>query len=62
MNHEYFMNEAITEAKKGDLPYGAMIVKDGKIVIRGYNTAQTDNDLTAHREINVLRAFIAVEA
>ena len=57
MNREYFMHEAITEAKKGDLPYGAVIVKDSEIVIRGYNTARTDNDLTAHGEINVLRAF-----
>ena len=57
MNHEYFMNEALLEAKKGDLPYGAVIVKDGDIIIRGHNTAQTDNDVTAHGEINALRAF-----
>ena len=42
------MREALIEAKKGDLPYGAVIVKDDKIVMRGYNTAQTDNDLSAH--------------
>ncbi len=57
MNHQYFMREALIEAKKGDLPYGAIIVKDNKIVIRGHNTAQTDNDVSAHAEINVLRAF-----
>ena len=57
MDREYFMNQAIAEAKKGDLPYGAVIVKDSEIVIRGNNTAQTDNDLTAHGEINALRAF-----
>lgn len=57
MNHEQFMQEALKEAKKGDLPYGAVIVKDDEIVIRGYNTAQTDNDLSAHGEINALRAF-----
>ena len=57
MNHEHFMNEALAEAKKGDLPYGAVIVKDNEIVIRGYNTAQTDNDVSAHGEINALRAF-----
>ena len=28
MSHEQFMREAIAEAKKGDLPYGAVIVKD----------------------------------
>ena len=51
------MREALIEAKKGDLPYGAVIVKDDKIVMRGYNTAQTDNDLSAHAELNILRAF-----
>ena len=57
MNHEQFMYEAIAEAKKGDLPYGAVIVKDNKVVMRGYNTTQTDNDVSAHGEIKVLRAF-----
>ena len=32
-------------------------VKDNEIVIRGYNTAQTDNDVAAHGEINALRSF-----
>ena len=57
MNHEKFMVEALVEAKKGDLPYGAVIVKDNEIVMRGYNTAQTDNDVSAHAELNILRAF-----
>ena len=57
MNHEKFMRSALVEAKKGDLPYGAVIVKDDEIVSRGYNTAQTDNDVSAHGEINALRAF-----
>ena len=57
MNHKQFMQEALIEAKKGDLPYGAVIVKDNEVVIRAYNTAQTDNDVSAHAEINALRAF-----
>ena len=57
MSHEQFMREAIVEAKKGDLPYGAVIVKAGEIIIRAYNTAQTDNDVSAHAEINALRSF-----
>lgn len=57
MNHEKFMHEALIEAKKGDLPYGAIIVKDDEILIRSHNTAQTDNDVAAHAEINALRAF-----
>ena len=57
MNHEKFIKEAIIDAKKGDLPYCAVIVKNDEIIIRGYNTAQTDNDVSAHGEINALRAF-----
>lgn len=57
MSHEQLMREAIVEAKKGDLPYGAIIVKEGKIIIRAYNTAQTDSDVSAHAEINALRSF-----
>ena len=57
MNHEQFMREALAEAKKGDLPYGAVIVKDNEIVIRSHNTAQRDNDVSAHGEINALREF-----
>lgn len=57
MNHKQFMREALVEAKKGDLPYGAVIVKDNAVIIRAYNTAQTDNDVSAHAEINALRAF-----
>ncbi|MBE9047952.1 nucleoside deaminase [Pleurocapsales cyanobacterium LEGE 10410] len=57
MNHEKFIQEALIEAKKGDLPYGAVIVKDNEIIIRAYNTSQTDSDVSAHGEINALRAF-----
>ena len=51
------MRSAIVEAKKGDRPYGAVIVKDGEIIVRAYNTTQTDNDVSAHAEINALRSF-----
>lgn len=57
MNHKKFLREALIEAKKGDLPYGAVIVKDNKVIIRAYNTTQADSDVSAHGEINALRAF-----
>jgi tRNA(Arg) A34 adenosine deaminase TadA len=57
MNHEQFMQEALIEAKKGDSPYGTVIVKGDRIIIRAYNTTRTDNDVSAHAEINALRAF-----
>ncbi len=55
MTHEDYMKIALEEAKKGDMPYGAILVKADQIIIRGHNTTQTDNDVSAHAEINVLR-------
>ncbi|WP_156114083.1 nucleoside deaminase [Myxosarcina sp. GI1] len=57
MKHEDFMRIALEEAKKGDMPYGAVLVKDGEIILQGHNTSQTDNDVLAHAESNVLRSF-----
>lgn len=37
-------------------PFGAVIVKDGKIIARGVNRVTTDNDPTAHGEIVAIRA------
>ncbi|HLP87521.1 MAG TPA: nucleoside deaminase [Nostocaceae cyanobacterium] len=55
MNEEYFMHCAIEEAKKGDAPYGAVIVKDNQIVAKAYNTVVQDSDPSAHAEINAIR-------
>ncbi|OUL23584.1 nucleoside deaminase [Nostoc sp. 106C] len=59
MNHEDFMHLALTEAKKGDAPYGAVIVKDNEVVAVGHNTVRRDNDPSAHAEINVTRSLTA---
>ncbi|GHV45154.1 hypothetical protein FACS1894180_7380 [Bacteroidia bacterium] len=55
-----FMREAIQAADKNidDLtggPFGAVIVKDGKIIAVATNHVTTDNDPTAHAEVNVIR-------
>ncbi|MDP5338565.1 MAG: nucleoside deaminase [Nodularia sp. (in: cyanobacteria)] len=57
MNPEYFMRLAIAEAKKGDAPYGAVIVKDQKVVAVAHNTVKRDSDPSAHAEINVIRSL-----
>ncbi len=57
MNPEYFMRLAIEEAKKGDAPYGAVIVKDQKVVAVAHNTVKRDSDPSAHAEINVIRSL-----
>ncbi|MBL1202190.1 MAG: nucleoside deaminase [Nostoc sp. GBBB01] len=59
MNSEDFMHLALAEAKKGDAPYGAVIVKDNEVVAIGHNTVKRDNDPSAHAEINVIRSLTA---
>lgn len=50
-----FMKEALKEAEKSyrkeEIPVGAVIVKDGKIISRGHNTKETKLDPTKHAEI-----------
>ena len=41
--------------KENGGPFGAVIVKDGKIIASGVNTVTTDHDPTAHAEINAIR-------
>ena len=52
---EKFMKEALKEAQKAynklEVPVGAVIVKDGKIIARGYNQKETKTDTTKHAEI-----------
>ena len=59
MDHEHFMREAIVEARRaldaGEVPVGAVIVIDGRIVGRGFNQPIASRDPTAHAEIVALR-------
>ncbi len=54
-----YMKEALKEAQKaaemGEIPVGAVIVKDGEIISRGHNLTETTNDPTAHAEIIAIR-------
>ncbi len=59
MNNEDFMCVALESAKKGDSPYGAVIVKDGEIVAIAHNTVRSDNDPSAHAEINAIHTLTA---
>lgn len=56
----YFMNEAIKEAKKAkeldEVPIGAIIVKDGEIIGRGYNLRETSHNATTHAEMIAIQA------
>ncbi len=57
---EYFMNEAIKEARKADekdeIPVGAVVVCEGRIIARAHNLTETLHDVTAHAEMQVFTA------
>lgn len=53
--HEYWMDQAIELAKKaadiGEVPIGAIVVKDDQIIGQAYNLRETDCRATAHAEL-----------
>jgi tRNA(adenine34) deaminase len=57
--NDFFINCAISEAEKaaaiGEVPVGAVIVCEGKIIARGHNRCIIDNDPSAHAEIVAVR-------
>lgn len=56
---EKFMKQALKEAKKAylkdEIPVGAVIVKDGQIIARGYNQKEAKKDTTKHAEMVVIQ-------
>lgn len=59
LGDEFFMREAISLARAaeclGEVPVGAVVVRAGEIVGRGFNSPIGESDLTAHAEIAALR-------
>ncbi len=59
-----FMKEAVKQAQKavklGEVPIGCVIVKDGKIIARGYNRRNTDHSTLSHAEIKAIRKASSV--
>lgn len=60
MTDEYFMMQALKEAKKAydddEIPIGALVVVNEKIIARGHNMTERLNDPTAHAEMIALTA------
>ncbi|MEM4366882.1 MAG: nucleoside deaminase [Candidatus Anstonellales archaeon] len=58
-DYEKFMRMAIEESiisvKEGQTPFGAVIVKDGKIIAKAHNSVYKTSDPTAHAEMNAIR-------
>lgn len=59
-NDEYFMKKAFSEAvlayEKGEVPVGAVVVSNKKIIARAHNLTETLNDVTAHAEMQAITA------
>ena len=57
---EYFMKKALQEAEmafeKDEIPVGALIVIDNKVIARGHNLTEMLNDVTAHAEMQAITA------
>ena len=57
---EYFMKKALQEAEmafeKDEIPVGAVIVIDNKVIARGHNLTEMLNDVTAHAEMQAITA------
>jgi len=55
----FFMKEALKQAQRAynnnEVPIGAVIVQDGKIIARGYNKREKYQDVTLHAEIIAIR-------
>lgn len=57
---EYFMKKALVEAEnafeKGEIPVGAIIVVDNRVIARSHNLTEMLNDVTAHAEMQAITA------
>ena len=57
---DYFMKKALQEAEmafeKGEIPVGAIIVIDNKVIARSHNLTELLNDVTAHAEMQAITA------
>jgi tRNA(adenine34) deaminase len=57
-SHEFFMKEALKEARKAlekdEVPVGAIVVAKNSIIARAHNLTETLNDVTAHAEMQAI--------
>lgn len=64
MNDKVFMRQAIDQAHNawalGEVPVGALVVKDGTVIATGFNQPIGTHDPTAHAEIMALRAAATI--
>ncbi|GGC87278.1 nucleoside deaminase [Enterococcus wangshanyuanii] len=60
-----FMRQALElaedAAKRGNEPFGALLVKDNEVIMTGENRIHTENDPTYHAELGLIRDFCTTE-
>lgn len=60
LNDEYFMRQALQEARtafeKNEIPVGAVVVANNRIIARAHNLTEQLNDVTAHAEMQAITA------
>lgn len=60
MDDTYYMKQALQEAasaaERGEVPVGAVVVCQGRIIARAHNLTETLNDVTAHAEMQAITA------
>lgn len=60
LNDEYYMRQALNEARqafdKNEVPIGAVIACQGRIIARAHNLTETLNDVTVHAEMQAITA------
>lgn len=60
LTHKVWMDRALAQAKlaraAGDVPVGAVVVRDGAVIAQAHNRREVDQDPTAHAELLALRA------
>ena len=58
--NEYFMKKALVEAEiafeKGEIPVGAVVVVDNRVIARSHNLTEMLHDVTAHAEMQAITA------
>jgi len=64
LTHKLWMDRAITQAKLasvlGDVPVGAVVVRDGRVIAAAHNRREVDQDPTAHAELLAVRGAARV--
>lgn len=63
LTHKVWMDRALAEAKEaarsGEVPVGAIVVREGEVIASAHNRRETDQDPTAHAELLALRQAAA---